>query len=355
MSRLRRNPGLQRVLVFLGVALLSGLLWKVAAYDVYSDSSAPDGRGNCASCHELTSGGFQSRGLLHEAHLALATSTCRLCHTNTGDVPRLDSSGEAGGLGCIGCHGQPLAIGPSGAGLRLHHTRAGAPADQNGLRCVGCHDTDPAPAPESAVPAYYLRIDVIQKSPCNTDGKEDFWSRLTGQPDGRGLDNDGDLFYDATGDTDCGAPACVDRDQDGYGDPGASTCRNGAQRDCNDSRSDTYPGATEAFDQVDNNCNGETDEIEKLGFNDPVNRQRLTWNAQPPTGQLYDVIRSGSPQFEPANSLSSCLGQATPLAFLDDLVSVPARGALYYLVRNTLVSDYGKSSSGALRLHTLCP
>ncbi|MBI4168497.1 MAG: hypothetical protein HY510_01015 [Acidobacteria bacterium] len=109
--------------------------------------------------------------------------------------------------------------------------------------CSTCHGSDPVPPPESRSHAYYSLTDVLQKDPCNTDGKEDFWNRSTGAPDSGGLDNDGDLLYDALTDTDCGAVACLDLDQDGYGDPGAPTCRNGPARDCDDTRADTYPGA----------------------------------------------------------------------------------------------------------------
>lgn len=356
MRLTRRSAVLQFTLAFIGAALASGLLWRLGAYDYYSDFNAPDGLGNCASCHEQGAGGFLGRGPLHEAHNASATTNCRLCHTSTGDVPRLDSSGEVGGVGCIGCHGQPLAtLVSSGAGLRLHHANASVPADPNGLRCVSCHASDSVPPPESTAPVYYARTDVLQKTPCNTDGREDFWSRLTGIPDGFGLDNDGDLLRDALEDPDCGASACVDRDLDGYGDPGDASCRNGPARDCDDARADVHPGAAETYDQRDNDCDGEVDEVEGAGFNDPLNRLRLTWSAQPPSGQLYDVIRSGSARFEVTAPSSACLAQATPLAYVDDPASVPARSVFFYLVRNTLVEDYGKTSGGASRLYTLCP
>ncbi len=356
MRSRRSMAGLLALLAFLGVVVVAATLGRLLAYDYYSNYGEPDGLGNCASCHEPGPGGFVGRGPLHGAHTTFATSTCQLCHTQQGDVPRLNSSGVTGGLGCIGCHGQPLPAGShSGAGLRLHHTRANAPADQNGLKCVNCHANDPVPPPESAIPAYYARTDVIQKTPCNTDGKEDFWNRTTGLPDGRGLDNDGDLLHDAAEDPDCGASACIDLDQDGYGNPGDPSCLNGSTRDCDDARADVYPGATEAYDQQDNNCNGEVDEVERLGFNDPTLRRLLTWSAQPPAGQLYDVVRSGSPQFLATNPYSTCLIVGTPLTYLDDSAPVPASSVFCYLVRNTLVGDYGKTSSGVLRQHALCP
>lgn len=356
MSDRRGVSLLGTVLAFLVIVALSAWFRDLRAYNVYSDTSQTDGMGNCASCHELPVGGFFSRGILHGAHEAKATGTCRLCHTSTGDVPRLGSSGVTGGLGCIGCHGQPLITGgSSGAGLRRHHALANVPADIGGRKCINCHASDPLPPPESTPPAYYARTDVIQKSPCNTDGKEDFWNRATGAADGRGLDNDGDLLYDAISDPDCGASACRDRDQDGYGDPGDASCRLGSARDCDDGDPTVFPGAIEAYDLKDSNCNGQVDEIEGVGFGDPINRQRLTWRDQPPAGQLYDVIRSDSPLFPVGSSYSICLVLASPLAYADDTVPVPPGRAFYYLVRNTRVGDYGLRSDGTPRLYAICP
>jgi hypothetical protein len=347
---------LKMTLVFLGGVALAGLTPDVRAYEFYSDTTQPDGRGNCASCHELAIGGFMGRGTLHGAHETNATGTCRLCHTSTGDVPRLGSSGVVGGLGCNGCHGQPLGTGATtGAGLRSHHARAGVPPDQAGRLCIACHTSDPIPPPESTPPAYYGMADVVPTNPCNTDGREDFWNRTTGQPDGRGLDNDGDLLSDAACDTDCGGPGCQDLDLDGYGDPGAACCTNGSGRDCDDTRADTYPGAVEAYDGRDNNCDTQTDEIEACRFGDPLDRNRLMWNDQPPAGQLYDVILSDSPLFPATSPNSVCLVLASPLNFADDTGAVPLRSAFFYLVRNTLVADYGRRSDGTLRLYDLCP
>ena len=52
---------------------------------------------------------------------------------------------------------------------------------------------------------------------------------------------------------------CRDYDGDGYGDP-ADECCDFDQSDCDDERSDVYPGALEFCDGVDNNCNSEIDE-----------------------------------------------------------------------------------------------
>jgi hypothetical protein len=356
MTSCGRFPFLRLTLVFLGAVALSGLLWKVAAYQFYSDNTQPDGFGNCATCHETlpNGGGFwggPNSGPLHIAHQNNATGTCRLCHTSTGDVPQLNSSSATGGVGCIGCHGQPLGTGvSSGAGLRRHHARSGVSV------CATCHTSDPVPPPESTVPVYYGFTDVLQTTPCNTDGMEDFWTYNGGpQTNGKGLDNDGDLLVDYLFDPDCGAVACVDGDGDGYGDPADPSCAGGLARDCDDTRATVYPGAVEAYDLLDNNCNGQIDEIEKAGFNDPTNRLRLTWLDQLPTGQLYDVIRSDSPQFVATSPNSTCLVVGTNLTAFDDTLTPAARAVFYYLVRNTLVNDYGKDSRGNLRLYTLCP
>jgi hypothetical protein len=57
----------------------------------------------------------------------------------------------------------------------------------------------------------------------------------------------------------CGV-TCTDADNDGYGNPGDASCPNGAAEDCNDSDPDSYPGAPELCDNLDNDCDGSTDE-----------------------------------------------------------------------------------------------
>jgi hypothetical protein len=52
---------------------------------------------------------------------------------------------------------------------------------------------------------------------------------------------------------------CIDNDGDGYGAGNTSVC-NHTQRDCNDTDPALHPGATEACDGFDNNCNGCIDE-----------------------------------------------------------------------------------------------
>jgi hypothetical protein len=335
-------------LVILGGLVLAGLARPVLAYDQYSDGTA---NVNCAVCHEAAPGGFQSRGPLHDAHLANATNTCLACHeTKAGDIPFTWRSGDTVlNMGCSGCHGAaPGGVG-SAAGLRLHHQNKGVTV------CTDCHN-DSTPPAESVNPVYYGQATVIPTSACNADGKEDFWNHLTGLPDGKGLDNDGDLLIDAA-DGDCATVTCHDNDQDGYGNPGDPSCPRGSKTDCDDAHADTYPGAIEAYDLRDNNCNTEIDEIESDGFFTTTNKNRYSWSAQPPASpsQLYDILRSDGPQFPTASANTVCLVVATSLTQIDDTLNPPAGRAFYYLVRNTLVTDYGKKTDGTLRLYTTCP
>ncbi len=124
--------------------------------------------------------------------------SCGACHDQIGDDPLLNSSAgtaELPGLGCMGCHGVDPTPGTEnnlwGAGLRLHHANANVGGDGNGLECVTCHPVDPLPMPEDILPAYYGLPTINVLDPCNPGGTENWTS------DGLGLDNDGDLDYDA--------------------------------------------------------------------------------------------------------------------------------------------------------------
>lgn len=332
------------ILVLLGVLAIAvapaivGTVRDLRAYETYSTGTAFS---NCAQCHEAAAapigGGFQSRLALHDAHVASATGTCARCHVQTGDVPPMGN--------CMGCHGQPNL---GGEGLRWRHERAGVPV------CTECHALA-SPAPENIKPTYYGLADILPTDPCNADGKEDFWSPTAGAvQDGKGLDNDGDLTVDAA-DTDCRAVTCVDRDGDGFGSPSDPTCPGGNVLDCNDNNNTVYPGAPERFDALDNDCDSQVDEIENDGFFSTTNRNLYSWNAQLPTGQAYDVIRSDGAAFPGTSPNTACVADNTAAVSFQETVGVPPGRVFFFLVRNSNVGDYGKASNGTLRVYGPCP
>ena len=57
-------------------------------------------------------------------------------------------------------------------------------------------------------------------------------------------------------------PRCDDADGDGYGNPVSVACEH-QELDCDDSNPDTYPGAVEICDGLDNDCNGSPDTNER--------------------------------------------------------------------------------------------
>ena len=65
--------------------------------------------------------------------------------------------------------------------------------------------------------------------------------------------------------------ACNDNDNDGYGNPGDSSCSNGSATDCNDNNAAINPGAREnCTDGIDNNCNNMVDAQDPNAFGCPV-------------------------------------------------------------------------------------
>jgi hypothetical protein len=65
-------------------------------------------------------------------------------------------------------------------------------------------------------------------------------------------------------------PSCTDNDSDGYGNPGDSSCNNGAATDCNDNNAEINPGAEEnCTDSIDNNCNNRIDAQDPNALNCP--------------------------------------------------------------------------------------
>lgn len=178
------------------------------AYDRYYNGPF----GNCAYCH----GNFYNNlHTLHQGGQDPITTNCALCHTQpigSADNPLIMWSAvdNGNGLGCSGCHGRdygetitanyggfPTLGKPkaSGYGLRKHHTNAGV------IECLACHADVPQSSihPEWVNPPYYLRSDVhVGGEKCYACDQED----TANDANNRGLDNDGDLDYDAD-DSDC--------------------------------------------------------------------------------------------------------------------------------------------------------
>jgi len=201
--------------VVVSLALLPGL---AEAYDRWSIN---DDATNCGECHgDFRAGGYVSESdgdpwgaSLHDAHRnTMLDGDCNACHSGNPRFPVfLNLSNGGDGLepvSCMGCHGiDPNPSTPNtewGAGLRLHHTDAGVPADQNGDTCSDCHSSDPTPIAENVLPSFYFTPDTAHpdkpNDPCNPS--PGFPENFAG--DTIALDNDGDLTYDGA-DPDCGA------------------------------------------------------------------------------------------------------------------------------------------------------
>ena len=197
----------------LAVAILLFSASNTEAYSQYA--------GSCDTCHGDFTGGTSPTGNTfpgddkHQMHRANGemNTDCALCHTSTGDNPMIGSSaGTANntGYGCVGCHGRLEDAGNDGisaglgAGLRQHHYNAGFTG------CAGCHsDANPVnytPVGEDVEPPYYgVAADSNVAMSCNptqVSGANENWTI----GDFTGLDNDGDLMYDAAADGDCVPP-----------------------------------------------------------------------------------------------------------------------------------------------------
>ena len=92
-------------------------------------------------------------------------------------------------------------------------------------------------------------------------------------------------------------PPCRDFDGDGFGNPGQLDCPMGAALDCHDGNASIYPGAPEACDGLDNDCNAVVDDVPQP---EPVNTLRLDppdafsvhFDWTPLAGpHVYDIIR----------------------------------------------------------------
>jgi len=119
----------------------------------------------CIQCHSLNGG--DALQFNESQHEGFVSDHCQYCHTNCNGGGVLFTYTSCAGQGCRGCHGVNNGTNYTwGTGLRLHHTRAGVPADANGMRCADCHANDPPPMPQSTLPVYYTNSDVTIKNPC---------------------------------------------------------------------------------------------------------------------------------------------------------------------------------------------
>lgn len=203
------------VTCLLGVATLT--IWTDRASG-YSQWSINDDATYCGECHgDFRANDYTSPvdgenwGNLHNLHRnTMLSGDCDACHLASDEFPvKLNQS--AGGEGfepvsCMGCHGvDPNPGTPNnhwGAGLRLHHLNAMVAPDQNGDTCLDCHGDDPVPPGENVLPSYYHLPDANHQNkptdPCNpSPGYPENYAGLV-----LGMDNDGDLAYDAV-DSDC--------------------------------------------------------------------------------------------------------------------------------------------------------
>ncbi len=201
------------------------VVFGITGAESYDRWSVNDDATNCGYCHgDFRNGNYvspvdgQNWGNLHNIHRTdMLSSDCATCHYQPGNNDEfpvlLNLSGGGDGLdpiGCMGCHGvdpqDPLHPNGWGAGLRAHHTNANVGPDANGKTCAsaGCHANDPAPQPEDTLPAYYLNPGNnhpnMPTDPCNPVSAG-YPESFAGED--KGLDNDGDGFYDEI-DPDCG-------------------------------------------------------------------------------------------------------------------------------------------------------
>jgi len=190
----------------LGLAVLV-LTIGAAPADAYDTWSVARDNTNCRACHGDFRGtsyvsandGVAWNTDLHGGHQTLVNRDCNFCHGATRFPVILTSS--TSGTACAECHArfEPGAGGNTvGSGLRQHHDRSGVTV------CRTCHaDSNPSvfrTAGESELPPFYRTADAAYplkpRNACDSDNSES----IVAPP--LGLDNDGDLLYDAA-DGDC--------------------------------------------------------------------------------------------------------------------------------------------------------
>jgi hypothetical protein len=154
-----------------------------------------------------------------------------------------------------------------------------------------------------------------------------------------------------------GSRLCLDRDHDGYGSPGVSTCPAGASADCSDSDPSAHPGAVEVCDGHDNDCNGTLDDAPVPGGSPAVVGQTtqpdplFSWPVLPgATG--YDVVRGDLALLRSSGgdfsvSILNCAANDTPTTQVQ-AGGIPAAGnAWFYVVRGVNCGGAGSYDEGA--------
>ncbi len=145
----------------------------------------------------------------------------------------------------------------------------------------------------------------------------------------------------------CNASGCLDGDHDGAGLPGNAVCPKGSPPDCDDTDSNTYPGAPEVNDGKDNQCSnddgfGSIDEVTgNSEFTISSGNHKFCW--APQTGAAtYQVARSTKSDFS-----EGCMVFETSESCYTDQASPPRGGAFHYLVRalTPLAGSWGVSSN----------
>jgi hypothetical protein len=144
-----------------------------------------------------------------------------------------------------------------------------------------------------------------------------------------------------------GVPGCpgavnsyyVDADGDGYGNPnlqitGTSPfyCPSGSASnasDCDDTRNDIHPGATDICDGIDNDCNGTVDDNQPVGPSGIVGWWRGEANANDATGNGYNGTLNG------ASFAAGEVAQAFTLDGVDDHVANLGTAATFSFLENT--------------------
>lgn len=112
------------------------------------------------------------------------------------------------------------------------------------------------------------------------------------------------------------AQTCTDEDGDSYTVEGVEPCPNAGSLDCNDNDFTVYPGAQEAVDGLDNDCNGVVDDSQQLctdsdrdGYNVPVAGTECAINGQFDCDDSTATISPARSEISENNVDDNCNGQ----------------------------------------------